>query len=218
VLRTGKTQLALAGLLLPLTLSAQTFFVTVDGAGVTVGENGQVAGSPYPSTISISDSVGFVVFDLDVILNGVSHTFSDDFDIVLQGPNGAAVMIMSDSGGNHTMANLNLTFDDASPLLLTSAQIVSGVYRPSNNGALEDALPSPAPIAPYSAALSVFNNISPNGDWKLFVFDDRNNDSGSIASWSLRFELTPVPEPSTFALGALGLGCFFLGRRRRSKR
>jgi len=217
VLRTGKIQLALAGILLPLTVSAQTFFVTVDGAGVTVGQNGQVAGSPYPSTISISDSFGFIV-DLDVILNGVSHTFSDDFDIVLQGPNGATVMIMSDSGGNHTMANVNLTFDDASPILLTSAQIVSGVYRPSNNGALEDALPSPAPAAPYSSALSIFNNISPQGDWKLFVFDDRNNDGGSISSWSLRFELTPVPEPSTFALGALGLGCFFLGRRRRSKR
>jgi subtilisin-like proprotein convertase family protein len=215
VFRAGKTQFAIAAVLLPLTLTAQTFFVTVDGGGVTVNESGQNAGSPFPSTISISDSFGLIV-DLNVVLNGVSHTFSDDFDILLVGPNGAAVMIMSDSGGSHPMSNLTLTFDDASPLTLGSAQIVSGTYRPVNNGGVDN-LPLPAPGEPYGTLLSAFNNISPEGDWKLFVFDDRNNDAGSIASWSLQFELTPVPEPSTFALAALGFGCLLFGRRR-SKR
>ena len=213
MIRAGKTQFALAAVLLPLALNAQTFFVTVDGGGVTVSDSGQNAGSPYPSTISISDSFGLIV-DLNVVLNGVSHAFSDDFDIILQGPNGAAVMILSDSGGNHTMANVTLTFDDASPFLLTSAQITTGTYRPSNNGSVSDDFPAPAPAAPYGNTLSVFNNISPEGDWKLFVFDDRNTDGGSIASWSLQFELTPVPEPSTLALAALGFGCLLFGRRR----
>jgi len=213
VFRPGKTLSLIAAALAPLASPAQTFFVTVDGGGVTVSPDGQNAGAPYPSVISITDSFGYIV-DLNIALNGVSHTFSDDFDILLQGPNGALVMLMSDSGGNRAMSGVNLVFDDASPLLLTSAQITSGTYRPSNNGAADDALPAPAPGAPYSTSLSVFNGINPLGDWKLWVFDDRNNDGGSIASWSLQLELTPVPEPSTFALATLGLGCLMLVRRR----
>jgi hypothetical protein len=48
----------------------------------------------------------------------------------------------------------------------------------------------------------------------LFVADDRNNDGGFITGWSIQFELTPVPEPSTWALLAMGLGSVFLVRRR----
>lgn len=212
-----KTQLALVSLVvLPLTLSAQTFFVTVDGSGVTVSPSGQNAGVPYPSVITISDSFGFIV-DLNVVLNGVSHTFSDDFDILLQGPNGAMVMLLSDTGGNNAMSNVTLTFDDLGAVLSESSPIVTGTYRPVNNGATNDVMPSPAPVGPYGTMLSAFNGINPLGDWNLFVFDDRNTDGGTISSWSLQFELTPIPEPSTWSLAMLGLGCAFLMRRRRSK-
>jgi subtilisin-like proprotein convertase family protein len=208
-----KTQLAIAAVLLPLSVSAQTFFVTVDGGGATVGSGAAGVGTPYPSTISITDSFGIIV-DLNVVLHGVTHAIAQDFDIVLVGPNGQSVMLMSDSGGNNAINGLTLTFDDAALAGLGSGQIVSGTYLPSNNGGLDDGLPGPGPSAPYGPSLAVFNNITPMGDWQLFVYDDKNNDGGQITGWSLQMELTPVPEPSTYALLALGLGSVFLVRRR----
>ena len=213
MLRPMKTQLALAAVLLPLSVSAQTFFVTVDGGGVSVDSGAANQGAPYPSVISITDSFGIIV-DLNVVLHGVTHAVPQDFDIVLVGPNGQSVMLFSDSGGNNAINGLTLTFDDAALVALGNGQITSGTYLPSNNGGLDDGLPGPGPTAPYGPSLAVFNNITPMGDWNLFVYDDRNNDGGQITGWSLQFELTPVPEPSTYALLALGLGSAFFVRRR----
>ena len=42
--------------------------------------------APYPSTIAIAGLQGSIV-DVDVFIFGLSHTFSDDIDILLVGPN-----------------------------------------------------------------------------------------------------------------------------------
>jgi hypothetical protein len=214
VKRTLATLAIIVGALLPLSLFAQSIIVTVDGDGVTVGNGAAAPGSPYPSIINITDSFG-TILDLNVILHGVSHTFSDDFDILLLGPNGAAVMLLSDTGGSHGMSGVELTFDDsAAGELSPSAQIVSGTYRPSNNGGGADNMPAPAPNQQYLTVLSAFNGIEPTGDWQLFIADDRSGDGGLITGWSLQFTLAAVPEPSTWALMALGLGSVFFARRR----
>jgi len=58
-------------------------------------------------------------------------------------------------------------------------------YRPADYAGV--ALPSPAPVEPYPAAMSVFNTLNPNGAWSLFVADHTAGDTGSIAGgWSFR--------------------------------
>lgn len=141
--------------------------------------------SPYPSVIDVAGMSG-VIGKVVIKLNGLSHTYPDDIDILLVGPGGQNVMLMSDAGGSFSVNNVNLTFDSAVLTSLpNSSRISSGTYRPTNYEA-SDFFSAPAPAGPYGSSLSVFNQTSPNGSWKLFVVDDFTRDLGSIAGgWEL---------------------------------
>ena len=162
--------------------------------------NDAAAASPYPSTITVS-TLTATVCRVTVSLNGLSHPFPDDLDIALVGPNGEAVLLMSDNGGANALSSASLTFDDlAGGSLPDASQIVSGTFKPSNIGDKSDGrpdnFPAPAPTTRYSTNLSVFNGINPNGVWKLFVFDDELVDNGQIAGgWSLDIStLNPIAD------------------------
>jgi subtilisin-like proprotein convertase family protein len=149
--------------------------------------------SAYPSTISVSGLTGTVT-DVNVTLTGLSHTFPDDVDVLLVGPSGQTVLLMSDTGGHFSLSGVNLTFDDAATASLSDdGQIVSGTYKPTQGTtlatefcAVPTSFPSPAPASPYGSALSAFNGTNPNGTWSLYVIDDSFGDIGSISGgWSL---------------------------------
>ncbi len=143
------------------------------------------AASPYPSDIAVSGILG-TVSKVKVTLSGINHTFPSDIDILLVGPAGQRIILMSDVGSGTDLVNVTLTFDDAGPAL--PIPIISGTYRPTNSGT-GDIFPAPAPAAPYGSALSDFNGTNPNGTWSLYVNDDAGGDSGNIAGgWSLSFE------------------------------
>ncbi|HYN19831.1 MAG TPA: proprotein convertase P-domain-containing protein, partial [Thermoanaerobaculia bacterium] len=150
------------------------------------------AASPYPSMIGVSGVSG-TVSRVIVQLFGINHTFPDDVDVLLVGPGGQKVLLMSDAGGSLDLLNVNLTFDDtATTSLPDSTLIASGTYQPTNFGT-GDTFPVPAPAAPYGSVLADFNGTDPNGTWALYVTDDAGGDIGSIAGgWSLSF-LTADP-------------------------
>ena len=79
LLRSG---LVLLGFGVVQTLSAQTFN---NPATITIPSQG-VAG-PYPSVIAVSGVSG-TVSKLTVTLLGLNHTFPDDVDVLLVGPDG----------------------------------------------------------------------------------------------------------------------------------
>jgi subtilisin-like proprotein convertase family protein len=142
--------------------------------------------SPYPSTIAVSGIAG-TVSKVTATLTNFSHTFPGDIDILLVGPAGQRVVLMSDVGGGTDIVNVSLTFDDAGPALPLTA-LSSGTFRPTNSGT-GDVFPAPAPGAPHGSALADFNGTNPNGTWSLFVNDDAGGDVGSIAGgWSLNFQ------------------------------
>jgi Ca2+-binding RTX toxin-like protein len=67
----------------------------------------------------------------------------------------------------------------------------SGSYKPNDIDSGDgDFFDSPAPVGPYKADLSVFNNTSGNGTWSLYAFDDfQFVDVGEIADgWSLTID------------------------------
>jgi subtilisin-like proprotein convertase family protein len=144
--------------------------------------------TPYPSNIAVA-GVG-VIEKVTVTLSGIEHTFPDDIDMLLVGPGGQKVMLMSDAGGSLDVNGLNLTFDDAAASSLPgSAQLVSGTFKPSNYAPAET-LPAPAPAPPYGGALSVFSGTNANGTWSLYGFDQFAVDDGSIAGgWTLTFSV-----------------------------
>jgi subtilisin-like proprotein convertase family protein len=121
------------------------------------------------------------VSKVTVTLLTMNHTFPDDIDILLVGPTGQKMILMSDAGGSPDLINVTLTFDDAAPTGLPDSTLIApGTYRPTNFGT-GDTFPAPAPAGPYGSALSVFNGQNPNGTWSLFVNDDAGGDSGNIS-------------------------------------
>jgi uncharacterized repeat protein (TIGR01451 family) len=150
--------------------------------------------NPYPSALSVS-GVTAPVGKVTVTVRNLSHAFPDDLDMLLVGPGGQKVLLMSDAGGSSSLLGVTLTFDDEGERSLPdSGSIASGVYRPTNYGS-GDAFSAPAPAPPYQTALGVFRNLDPNGTWNLFVMDDSNPNTGALAGgWTLQLvsELEPT--------------------------
>ncbi len=159
-------------------------------ASITILDTPRIGGiapsAPYPSTINVAGVVG-TVSKVTATLKGLSHTFPADVDILLVGPGGQKLLLMSDAGGGTDAVNTTITFDDTAAANI-GATVVSGTFRPTNLGAAADVFPAPAPAGPNPnpQLLSVFNGVNPNGTWSLFVVDDVGGDAGSIAQgWEL---------------------------------
>ncbi|MBK9382851.1 MAG: M36 family metallopeptidase [Chitinophagaceae bacterium] len=191
-----------AGTIQPLTVAPTTFTVTYSGAALTIPGTGTGAGtgapaSVYPAVVNISGLPTSGVRVKSIAINGLTHTFPGDIDMVVQSPTGTNVVIMSDAGGGTDIVNSNLVFDDAAASLLPAA-IVSGTYRPTN-AAGPDAFPAPGPgsITQVNPPLSNFTGNF-NGNWNLFVVDDAGGDAGSLTSWTITFEVpTAIWSPAT---------------------
>ncbi len=166
------------------------------------------ASNPYPSSIVVSGVVGTPA-KVTVQLNGLSHTFPADVDMLVAGPAGQNVVIMSDAGGGFDVVNTNLNFDDAATASLTPTPIVSGTYKPTNLGS-GDSFGPPAPALSGATTLATFAGANPNGSWSLFVVDDLGGDLGSLNSWCVTFAGSSVPPtpaaiPSLSAWGSAAL-------------
>jgi subtilisin-like proprotein convertase family protein len=201
LVRPGRRSLAaltgavlLGSLLVGLTAAPAGAVLFPNPSAITVPATGTGPGAanPYPSTINVSGQGA--VADVNVRLTGVSHTFPDDFEILLVGPTGVKVVLMADRGGDIDMTSATLVLDDAATSSLPDAtQIFSGTYKPTGTTFGGGA---PAPAAPYATTLSAFNGTSANGTWSLFAFDDANADAGSISGgWSV--DITSAPASIT---------------------
>jgi len=163
-------------------LTVSTLFVGTkaftNSASITIPDSG--AGVPYPSTINVTN-MGGAISNITVTLRNISHTWSEDVDILLVGPGGQPVMLISDAGAGNPMNGVTVTLSDAAASSVPlSGAIVSTAYKPTDYQPGE-ILPAPAPVGPYGTALSVFNGQSPNGLWSLYAFDDGPGDQGNIA-------------------------------------
>jgi uncharacterized delta-60 repeat protein/uncharacterized repeat protein (TIGR01451 family) len=145
------------------------------------------AGSPYPSVINVANLNGSVS-KVSVTLSNISHDFPRDIGVLLVGPAGQKIVLMSYAvgGWGYGLTNATLTFDDASTNVLPYESLVfGGTFRPTNY--FNVPFPAPAPSAPtVPTALSVFNGTAGNGAWSLYVMDQNSGDIGRIAGgWSM---------------------------------
>ncbi|HYU62131.1 MAG TPA: hypothetical protein VEK39_15355 [Solirubrobacterales bacterium] len=153
----------------------------------------------YPSTIVVAGLSGTVT-KATVTLIGYRSASPDDTDMVITGPNGQQVMLMSDVCGSTGIQNDNWTFDDSAQTFMSNngpcANYEEASFKPSNYlGNIpepDDLSPGGGPSPPYVNAMSFFNGASPNGAWSLFVMDDSAGFSGfDIAAWALTLEVQP---------------------------
>ena len=150
--------------------------------------------APYPSPITISGADG-VISRVTATLHNLTHGYFSDLDVLLVGPGGQHVCLMSDVANTESASNVTITFDDAaaSTISLNAAPISGSSVKPTDysgsgvdNGRPE-VFPAPAPSAPYTQSLAVFNGTNPIGTWRLYIVDDwEEDDTGTLAGgWSL---------------------------------
>jgi hypothetical protein len=144
----------------------------------------------YPSTI-FTECLPGPIKHITVTLDGLSHSSPDDIDVLLAGPGGQTLKLMSDCGGfaSQKLTNVTISFSDTATVALPDAtRIFAGTYRPTDYGAA-DPFPAPAPSTAPSANFTPFLSTDANGLWSLFIVDDTGGDSGSIArGWSIAIE------------------------------
>lgn len=168
---------------------------------ITIRDN--TTAVPYPSSIDVAGVSGSLL-GLTVGLVGFSHTYADDVDILLVGPEGQSVILASNvsgDGSGQSVSDLSWTFSDlAADYLPNTNTLASGVFKPTDYDDQfdpGDVFPWPAPSGSYGTALGVFDGTNPNGTWSLYVVDDYSGDSGYISGgWWLAFG-TDVPGPAT---------------------
>ncbi len=180
-------------------LSTQTF-TNAGAIGINADYYPPTAASPYPAGINVSGLSGSVD-KVTVKLNGFTHSRPEDVDVLLVGPQGQSVMLISDAGYNNPVSNKTLTFDDSGSAVPQYSQINTATYRPTDYETGDD-FPSPAPYgAPSDTHLWTFNGVDPNGTWSLYVVNDfALSSAGSIGGgWSLTISTAAAapPAPST---------------------
>ncbi|MFN2447583.1 MAG: proprotein convertase P-domain-containing protein [Vicinamibacterales bacterium] len=106
----------------------------------------------------------------------IVHTYDNDIDAFLVGPDGTTVELTTDNGGDGdnfgTSCAARTTFDDAAATSIAAPTAVApyaGTFRPEG-------------------LLSAFNGktgAAVNGTWRLRIVDDLANDIGTLQCWSL---------------------------------
>lgn len=168
----------------PVAAGAQTTTVTLDNDHpFRIPAGGRAA--PYRTSLALWGVEG-MVRNLTITLHGLSHTYPGDLVVLLAGPGGRSAVLMASAGGGVDANDVTLHFNDAGIGLPMSGPLTStALYRPTNYGIHGD-LPNPAPDGPYGGSLSAFYGNSPNGVWRLYVYDTVGSDGGEIAGgWSL---------------------------------
>jgi subtilisin-like proprotein convertase family protein len=161
--------------------------------------NDRTNATPYPSTVEVSGVVGKVrTVSVDII--GLTHSYPSDVSMLILGPKGQKVVLMSRAGNGYVLSGTSFQFDQgASNSIPQGSAITSGTsYKPENyNPALT--FYEPIPAGPIVTNLNAFADTDPNGTWSLYVQDDQSPDSGNIAGgWTLRL-VTTAPTISTVA-------------------
>jgi subtilisin-like proprotein convertase family protein len=184
--------------------------IITNTAEITVPDKPTTQGiaDPYPSVKTFDTPDGEVIDDLSLNIFGFNHSFPRDVDLMLQGPTGETVMVMSDEcSGDDIADNRLFTFDDEALVGLTMdpASCAASPVRPSDRDDLPENgpenLPAPAPPRPYGATMSVFDGL-PGGTFRLFANDENTGDTGYIAGWSVAMTTRP-PAATGFAATAV---------------
>ena len=170
------------------------FAGTINSTTITIPDSG--ASTPYPSNVTVSGISGPAA--VRVRLYALTHTFPGDLDLLLVGPAGQKMVIMSDVGSSAGVTNANIVLEDAAAANMpTGAVSVAGTWKPTNSGTT-DTFPAPAPAGPYqhpapggtATFATVFgtDGAAMNGSWSLYVFDDAGGDLGAFnGGWAISF-------------------------------
>lgn len=169
---------------------------------VKIQVDGTTNASLYPSTITVS-GMPAALTGLRIGLNELIG-LQADFDILLEGPDGTRVVLLSDVSAALTFALYDIDFDLEAERAWPGDMISDSLFLPSNVEDLPDNWPAPGPgdwQQPFPS-LAAFEGKNPNGVWKLYVVDDTPAPYQLSVNkgWDLRLTAgtsTPCTRPGT---------------------
>lgn len=167
------------------------------GGVITINDSGP--GTPYPATIAVTGIPATGVNVKSITLNGLTHTFPGDLDILVRSPSGQNVILMSDVGGAGDLNNVTYTFSGTGSTTLSGVYNPSGTYLPTNVGTPDTWIaPGPGSVSQANPSLTTFTG-DPNGTWNLFIVDDAGGDIGTLTGWTITFDVgtTTCTSPPT---------------------
>lgn len=130
-----------------------------------------------PDIITVSELPGLI--EKVTIRLTIYHTYVSDLDIYLEHPSGIQVELTTDNGGFADAHYIDTIFDDDAAQSITEGSApYTGTFRPE--GQLSDLI-----------------NLEAEGDWRLLMCDDAEDDVGYFDRWDLCIDLvesaTPTP-------------------------
>lgn len=157
------------------------------GGAMTIADSASppTVSDPYPSSVVVSGEQA-IVTSVSVRIFGFTHPVPEDVDLLLVGPGGQKVLLISDAGADPE-TNESFTVRDDAASTLPEGSGIFGSFQPTDlDGGSDDAFPVPAPAGPYGTSLSALGDGGANGTWSLYAVDDSEIDAGSIGGWELR--------------------------------
>ncbi|MCC7023444.1 MAG: hypothetical protein IT338_11485 [Thermomicrobiales bacterium] len=158
---------------------------------ITISDN-QPA-SPYGSSVNVKGLKGRVI-DVNLILTNVSHSRPQDISVMLA-HRGRSAVVMREAGGtaSDSLRNVNIVLDNQASEELPENTAIFGdrAYQPRDYDATDRPFGGGAPGNTDGSNtprqyLDIFNGLSANGAWTLWVRDDHGNgNSGSMSGWQL---------------------------------
>jgi trypsin len=149
-----------------------------EGGGARLPARGtEGKASRYPLTLDVEGFEG-EVRTAAVRLVGLSHSRPSDLDMWLVAPDGTAVTLLSDAGGEEVEGAELTIFGRA------GAAEPDAAFGPATGPTDLEADEQWSGRRP-AADLALLTGIDPNGQWELLVADDERGAVGSLESWVL---------------------------------
>jgi hypothetical protein len=178
-----------------------------DGSGsLTILDNATVSRSIGPVT-----SAWLRVTKISIGLTTLQHTFSDDLDFLILGPDGRNLEFWSDAGGASTINGSYTISDTAASSLSDASANAAGTYRPTDylgsggaetssnwSGVASIPINHPGPTGSASFASAFGGAWLNNTTWTLKIRDDFTTGSGSLAGWSITLDWRVIVKPHDF--------------------
>ena len=135
------------------------------------------------STIAISGYNGNISSNGISVKINITHTAVGDLAIYLQSPSGEILGLSNRTGNNSNTGDnfTNTIFSDlGTGQLPTSGAPYTGTYKPWTSVFTSCITSTKTTFTSLGSG-----SFNPNGNWKLFVYDRANSNTGSIISWSI---------------------------------
>lgn len=148
-------------------ISAQTF----PGPGGTIPDEQTVY---FPINVSGLQTTIDNNFGVEQVCLNLTHPYMGDLTVSLVAPDGTTVELISNEGGSGNNMQNTCFLWNATTLINSGTPPYTGTFRPEEELA------------------EVNNGQNPNGQWRLSINDNAENDFGDLTGWAITFSNEPA--------------------------